>query len=304
MRCFAIDLIKALQKQIDSCKEMREYSCGVFVKSQQHADIVMAVISNIIEVSNREVMLKNDMIPEVKWRNGSILKIIVVNNHCARGERFLDVIIDNDLDLDVIDCVIMPSLIATKNFRLGKEEEYISDKPIKDSVFFVGIDEDDIEKSKMYFHMEEDMYEKLCESVNIAIESESELIEVKNKNEFENEYECMFNTKMTDVFGYEGAYITKELNNDKVLIYLATGIPKENITYETEFVNKTKETYLNIKGDVEVIDLGFKNDINIHLRIDTNIYDGYEVHIKNGLIAVVLHEIKNEAPVLKDYGRA
>lgn len=48
--------------------------------------------------------------------------------------------------------------------------------------------------------------------------------------------------------------------------------------------------------------LDFHNKINIHLFIDTDIYDGYEVHIMNGLVHVILHEIINEQPVLKDMG--
>ena len=82
----------------------------------------------------------------------------------------------------------------------------------------------------------------------------------------------------------------------------ALGIPRENIEYKTEFVNKSKESYLVIQGKVELKDINYENGINICVRIDTDIYDGYEVKIKDGLIRVVLHEIKNEAPVLKDYG--
>lgn len=100
---------------------------------------------------------------------------------------------------------------------------------------------------------------------------------------------------------YDTPVTEKELNGNKVLLYEAWGIPKDMITYETEFVNKTKETYLNIKGKHENESIGFENDINVHLKVDTDIYDGYEVYIEDGLITVVLHEIKNEAPVFKDY---
>lgn len=48
--------------------------------------------------------------------------------------------------------------------------------------------------------------------------------------------------------------------------------------------------------------LDFGNQLNVHLLIDTDIYDGYEVHVNDGMVTVVFHEIKNEAPVLKDYG--
>ena len=40
----------------------------------------------------------------------------------------------------------------------------------------------------------------------------------------------------------------------------------------------------------------------VRMKIDTDIYDGYDVYIENGLVFVRLHEIVNEAPVLKDYG--
>lgn len=103
---------------------------------------------------------------------------------------------------------------------------------------------------------------------------------------------------------YDRPVVEKELNGSKVLLYEAWGIPKDMITYSTEFVNKTKQTYLNIVGKHENEKIGFENDINVHLEIDTNIYDGYEVHIEDGLVSVFLHEIKNEAPALKDYGVA
>ena len=101
---------------------------------------------------------------------------------------------------------------------------------------------------------------------------------------------------------YDRPVVEKEINNSKVLLYEAWGIPKDMIAYEIEFVNKTKQIYLNIKGEFKNEAIGFENDINVHLRIDTDIYDGYEVHIQDGLITVILHEIKNEAPILKDYG--
>jgi hypothetical protein len=111
------------------------------------------------------------------------------------------------------------------------------------------------------------------------------------------EYEYMFYE--TD---YTRPVIEKELNGDKVMLYEACGIPNDLITYSTEFINKTKKTYLNISGKYEIQNLGFENDLNVHIFIDTDIYDGYEVLVNDGLVMVVLHEIKNEVPVLKDYG--
>ena len=101
---------------------------------------------------------------------------------------------------------------------------------------------------------------------------------------------------------YTAPYLKKQNGTGKIYIYKAEGIPRENIEYETEFVNRTKETYLNITGEETIEALDFHNKINVHLFIDTDIYDGYEVHIMNGLVHVILHEIINEQPVLKDMG--
>ena len=72
---------------------------------------------------------------------------------------------------------------------------------------------------------------------------------------------------------------------------------KENIKYETEFVNRTKETYLNIKGEYKDI---FENEIDVHLLIDTDVYNKYEVEFRDGLVIVFLHEIINKKPTLED----
>ena len=113
----------------------------------------------------------------------------------------------------------------------------------------------------------------------------------------EKEYECMFISNE-----YNTPIRTIEKDNNKILVFNALGIPKENIEYKTEFVNKSKESYLVVQGNVELVDLNYENGINIRMRIDTDIYDGYDIYIENGLVFVRLHEIVNEAPVLKDYG--
>lgn len=120
---------------------------------------------------------------------------------------------------------------------------------------------------------------------------------IKNKN-LEKEKAMYINENAVQ---YDSEYISEEIDNSKVLVYLAVGIPKQNISYETEFINRTKETYLNIKGSVESTSLNFSNEINIHLKIDTEIYYGYSIIIENGLIIVSLYEIENEAPILVDY---
>lgn len=98
---------------------------------------------------------------------------------------------------------------------------------------------------------------------------------------------------------YTAAYRVAQVGTDKIYIYKATGIPKENIKYETEFVNRTKETYLNIKGEYKA-DIGFENEIDVHLFIDTDVYNKYGVEFRDGLVIVFLHEIINKKPALED----
>lgn len=161
----------------------------------------------------------------------------------------------------------MPHLMPLHN----EDGTYKRDDDPKDRYMTVDISCDDVIKSEKVFN---------------------------SRGMFEREYTCMwFDDK------YDNPIATKELNDDKVMLYNAFGIPKENIKYETEFVNKTKQTYLNITGNAELKDLGFENQINIHMLIDTDIYEGYEVNVKDGMVMIVFHEIKNEVPVLRDFGR-
>ena len=185
---------------------------------------------------------------------------------------------------------LKPILLDTQKF------EYEDDKELMNRFYTVDISYDDVNKSKEYMVM-------LPPNDIVLTKEQQESLKLLMKNwtkKFEKE-KIMFTTALKDIKGFDSAYATKELNNDKVMVYLATGIPSENITYETEFVNKTKQTYLNINGEVNMEELGFKNEIHVHLLIDTDIYEGYEVIIKDGTVMVVLHEILNTAPILKDY---
>lgn len=282
-----IDLIEALQKQMNLCEEISGYSCGVFVNSKKHMDIVRDVLSNIIERPNRDISLQAGSIPEAKWRNGSILKIIASNGN-ARGRRFSGLVIDNEIDKEIIDYQIMPMIIIPYNFKVDKDDNNINPSKNKLNVFTVGISLDDLDKSKQYKQI---YISTGWRRNNLFIDE----FTFANQKSFEKEYMSMWVGN-----DYDTPVVEKEVNNDKVLLYEAWGIPKDMITYETEFINKTKQTYLNIKGEFKNETFGFENDINVHLRIDTDVYDGYEVYVNDGLVTVILHEIINEAPVFKD----
>ena len=275
-----IDLIEALQKQMNFCENKEKYKCGIYVENPERIKIVANVISNLLPVPNRNIELKmNRYDAGARWQNGSIIRIINASEN-TRGQRFNGVIIDNDIDNRIVSCVIMPTI---RPIRVFNEE---TDKEMYERIYTVGISKDDIEKSKKY--------------ITRGLRSNRVIVDdlfFMNEKLFEKEYECMFINNE-----YNAPIRTIEKNNNKILVFNALGIPRENIEYKTEFVNKSKESYLVVQGNVELKDINYENGINIRMKIDTDIYDGYDVYIENGLVFVRLHEIVNEAPVLKDYG--
>ena len=275
-----INLVEALQKQINFCENKEKYKCGIYVENPERIKIVANVISNLLPVPNRNIELKmNRYDAGARWQNGSIIRIINASEN-VRGQRFNGIIIDNDIDNRIVSCVIMPTI---RPIRVFNEE---TDNEMYERIYTVGISKDDIEKSKKY--------------ITRGLRSNRVIVDdlfFMNEKLFEKEYECMFISNE-----YNAPIRTIEKDNNKILVFNALGIPRENIEYKTEFVNKSKESYLVVHGSVELKDLNYENGINIRMKIDTDIYDGYDVYIENGLVFVRLHEIVNEAPVLKDYG--
>lgn len=262
------------------CENKEKYKCGIYVENPERIKIVANVISNLLPVPNRNIELKmNRYDAGARWQNGSIIRIINASEN-VRGQRFNGVIIDNDIDNRIVSCVIMPTI---RPIRVFNEE---TDKEMYERIYTVGISKDDIEKSKKY--------------ITRGLHSNRVIVDdlfFMNEKLFKKEYECMFISNE-----YNAPIRTIEKDNNKILVFNALGIPRENIEYKTEFVNKSKESYLVVHGSVELKDLNYENGINIRMKIDTDIYDGYDVYIENGLVFVRLHEIVNEAPVLKDYG--
>lgn len=296
-----IDLIEALKKQIEFCNTNENYKCGVWVTSKAKSDIVINVISNLIWNQNKTEIRNNQCEASVRFLNGNIIKIVQASS-TARGNRFNGMIIDSIVSREVVNTIILPCLKS-----LFVENRYDDNDDPTNRMYFCDITKDDVIESAKYRPIlyvssargsgkTMRQFKKMLDAVSCGYSIRSINYD---ENIFEKEYKCMFYEN-----DYDRPLVEKELNGDKVMLYEAWGIPKSLITYSTEFVNRTKQTYLNVTGKYEDPELGFENDINIHLLIDTNIYDGYKVHVEDGLVTVVLHEIKNEAPVLKDYGVA
>lgn len=270
-----IDLIEALQEQIKFCQEQKRYRCGVYVTTHVKRDIVNEVLKNIIPKGYLAKLIINEFITEALFINGNSIKVIGASNE-ARGHRFNGAIVDNDIHTQIYECVVLPCLVPLKR----EDGMYDDNDYPKDRLCMINISGDDVKKSEDY-------------KVIRGLRAKAMIYDEKT---FEKEYRCMWGGEND----FDRPVVEKELNGNKILLYGAYGIPKEVITYETEFINKTKQTYLNIVGKFENQNIGFENNINIHLLVDTKIYDSYEVQIKDGMITVILHEIKNVAPILND----
>lgn len=291
-------LIEALQEQMRFCEREYNYKCGVYITTELNRDIVMKVIDNMLPAIGREVEIRNNQYESfVRYPNGNIIRIVRANSG-ARGQRFNGVIIDSNVRQECINTIILPCLMPLKledgtysrydNPRLREYHCYISREDVVES-----------EKQRHLIYTTSSGY--LNKSQRDILDSLGYWMQFKNNNyiKFEKEYEGMWISTE-----YNQPIRTIEKDNNKILVFNALGIPNENIEYKTEFVNKSKETYLTVQGSVDLAELNYENGINIRMRIDTDIYDGYDVIIENGLVFVRLHEIINEAPVLKDYGVA
>ena len=274
--------MQALEKQIEFCNQYTKYKCGVFVRTKEQCEIVMKCISNLL-LDRRNTQLRNYAWKlGCYWNNGNCIEVLPVNDS-VRGHRFNGVIIENEIERDIVNSLIMPYLMVRIDSSGHKIEEFNN---VKERIFTVDISKSDVIESKNRSIYISTGWRRGLRNSNIFIDDLCE-------ESFKKEYTCMFNN-------HTAAFRVAQVGTDKIYIYNAIGIPKENIKYETEFVNRTKETYLNIKGEYKVENIGFENDIDVHLLIDTNIYDKYEVEFHDGLVIVVLHEIINEKPVLED----
>ena len=222
-------------------------------------------------------------------------KIQVVINEIKRliPIRYVQIITTHERDRFVFkfnnDSVILIIRPNENNIRGYRFNELIIDNEINN-----------IESILPYVIFENIFNEKRIHYVNINYDN---LLSEHENNciKFEKEYESMFYGELAEGI-YSKPIVEKELNGIKVLLYNACGIPKSEIKYSTEFINRTKEMYLNITGENKIEDVAFSNKVNVHLYIDTDEYDGYEVNIEDGLVKVTLYEIKNEEPVLIDHG--
>ena len=290
------NLVQALAKQIKFCEENVRYKCGVFVRTEEQRDIVTKCITNLLPSCVQRRSSNHES--RFWWDNESVITVLKVNDY-IRGHRFNGAIIENEIDRDIVITLIMPFLMVMIDSTGHKIEEFGS---VTSRAFTVDININDVIESQNHpIYISTEWQRNLINNLvpwqrnmlSRGLRNSNIFIDDLCEESFKKEYTCMFNN-------HTAAFRVAQVGTDKIYIYNAIGIPKENIKYETEFVNRTKETYLNIKGEHKVGGIGFENEIDVHLLIDTDVYDKYEVDFHDGLVFVFLHEIINEKPVLED----
>ena len=300
MKIDEVDLISALQNQMFFCKTYKNYHCGVFITSQTERQRVISVISNMLPRPNYDVELNTNSYSSIaRFRNGSYIKLIPAIEN-ARGHKFNGLIISTSVSEDFYSYILRPMVVPIKDETTGMFDK--GDNPYS-RVYGCAITQKEVDDSEEIKRLNA-VYDIVKKTAGVGFkrtgntdmfDAMSYSIEFCNNNyiKFKKEYEEMWNE-------YDRPIIDKEVDGKRYLLYEAWGIPKSAITHETEFVNKTKDMYLNVSGKAEDEYLGFENDINIHLHINTDIYDSFEVSVDDGMVRIVLYEIENEKPEFKD----
>lgn len=116
------------------------------------------------------------------------------------------------------------------------------------------------------------------------------------------------NDEITALREYQNVWIkqfdqpiaTHEFDNRKLYTYELIGLDRENIFVRTEFINKSKDMYILVTGRKDFPDLNFENDINIRLKVDTNVYEHFKWDIFNGMLVIDLYEKINIEPAFYD----
>lgn len=118
------DLKYELEKQLLYCRVMEKFRAAVYVSSKDKIGCVKNILLDIFDDSFPVKTIRyvfNEYESFIKFPNGSILKIIFVNDS-GRGNKFNGCLIDEDISNDVKQMIVYPQLypriISLGDFKL------------------------------------------------------------------------------------------------------------------------------------------------------------------------------------------
>lgn len=132
-----------LEKQLLYCHVMEKFRAAVYVSSKDKIGCVINILFDIFDNSFPVKTIRyvfNEYEPFIEFPNGSILKIIFVNDS-GRGNKFNGCLIDEDISNDVKQMIVYPQLfpriISLEDFKLESWDE------VKERVVEIKIGEKD-----------------------------------------------------------------------------------------------------------------------------------------------------------------
>ena len=258
-----MNLFEQIQQAINNCGLYEEYRVGIFVENSHKQEELSEILQRIIFVYSYADIRKTQRETLITFKNGSFIKIKDIQANC-RGQRFNMIIEDASISYEISRTIIRPMIkcYPVNDTKRIEAIQYYAD--------FSNIWKSLLEYRKEYINMAPYYTSTLTGTINTSLTSYTTPLATINKD------------------------------NKRILLYRATGI--DTFEYEKEFVNRTKETFLNIKGECDWYDGAYKNSVNIHLAINTDVYNGYEVAWESGILVVTLYEIVNKEPEFKEIG--
>ena len=265
-----MNLFEQIQEAVKYCNLYEGYRVGIFINRKEYKRVELSDLlyqSGFIPSYQAFRKTRNETL--ITFSNGSYIKILVARENCL-WQRFNMIITDYEIDYSVKTTIIYPCLINYVNYKSGDEV-----------------------KIKHFWGDFGNIWKSLCE-----YREEKENMTLLGTTSMGANYSFK---NGEGIISYSIPLVELDEDNKHILLYGAAGI--DTFEYYATFVNKTKETFLVIKGECDWYDGKFKNDINIRLKIDTDIYDGYTVDWNDGILMVELKEIINEKPKFAEINR-
>ena len=126
---------EALKEQIRYCHELPRYHCGIYVKKFEDRKSIFDKLTKLITDNDSiERIFNNSCSAEVRFKNGSFIRIIRASEN-ARGYKNHGAIIDVEIEDEIVNCIIMPTIIPIW-FKEDKRESW---EEVKKRIFYCSL---------------------------------------------------------------------------------------------------------------------------------------------------------------------
>lgn len=87
------------------------FKIGIYGKTRERALMAFDQYINKIEPDKIQYIKRNRYDMECALTNGMLIKAVVASESC-RGQKFDRIIYDDDIDDEILNCIIYPSLVT------------------------------------------------------------------------------------------------------------------------------------------------------------------------------------------------